>query len=322
MPGNTTTFDGVIYVKHLEIEGNLNNHRIEDLQSQIEMLKENIVIDYSMDFENELKVDNLIVEGSLNTVPTEEIETSWLLNEGDQVFTYPQTFLKVTIDKRIFLNGSLNNIRLSDFVLGTYSLHKEEYIPNVVFENSTHFRHGIKVKGLVNDFSFERDVLLKHSEQPQYLRGPLNVKGNLTVIGKITDVTTVNGAVLEVIDEYLGSSFSEITVEQAVFENPPNFTKCNGKDLKKDFMDYVWFSNVDVDMPYHVEFMDTVFESPVDFKGPLNGQNIDYLKKMYFSKTIDQTIGTEIKFTGEVTFENNFVTDNVYLFGPIVDKNG
>lgn len=321
-PGNTTTFNGIIYVKNLEIEGNLNSHRMEDLQDQIEMLKNDIVIDYPMEFENELKVNHLIVEETLNTVPVKELETSWLLSDGDQVFTYPQTFMKVSVDERIYLNGSLNNIPLRNFVLDTYSLHREEYLPNVVFENSTILREGIEVSGLVNGYSFDSDVLLKESVQPQYLRGPLNVKGNLTVTGNISGLQEVNGVVLEVIDDYLSRSFSEITVEKAVFENPPNFTMCNGNDLKKDFMDYVWFSNVDVDMPYHVEFMDTVFESPVDFKGPLNGRNIDYLKKMYFSKTIDQTIGTEIKFTGEVTFESDIYSDNVYLYGPIVDKNG
>ncbi|KAL5288129.1 hypothetical protein ACFFRR_008779 [Megaselia abdita] len=322
MPGNTTTFNGIIYVKHLEIEDNLNNHRIEDLQAQIEMLKNDIVLDYPIEFENELKVNNLIIEDTLNSVPVQELETSWLLKEGDQVFTYPQTFLKVSIDNKIFLNGTLNNIPLRDFVIGTYSLHKEEYLENVVFENTTYMRGGIEVSGLVNGFSFDSDVLLKRSDQPQYLQGPLNVKGNLTVEGKVTDLLEINGVVLEVIDEYLSSSFSEITVENAIFENPPKFVTCNGNDLKKDFMDYVWFSNVDVDMPYHVEFMDTVFESPVDFKGPLNGRNIDYLKKMYFSKTIDQTIGTEIKFTGECTFESKIHGENIYLYGPIINRNG
>lgn len=58
----------------------------------------------------------------------------------------------------------------------------------------------------------------------------------------------------------------------------------------------------------------------LSFQGPMNNMDLSYISENYFSKTKPQQIISQVVFADTVTFAEDIQTDDIQLFGPIIEE--
>ncbi|KAM7342370.1 closca [Cochliomyia hominivorax] len=313
-------FHGSIYVKNLILNTTINNKSVEDIENLLLQLEGNIKYVGNFKFNYPMNVTNMTFQGKLNGITAGEFGKCWLLKKFEkQVFTADQTFASVEAEEGITLQGKLNGFTMEDFYTKTYWINRDEYIGTINFENPIELTEALSTQTL-NYYQVPEHVLYKNSKDETILLNSLIVDENVIVQGNLLNLTTVNDINLYKLEEFLEGLLEEtLYVEQAYFaQTLPMYKSLNGHIIKNT-LDSVWLANENVLLPHHVEMADARFEGLLEFEGPINNMNLDYLKENYFSKTKNQDVSIEMIFSEGGDLKRDLKANEIQVFGNLIE---
>ncbi|KAH8234407.1 hypothetical protein KR038_009118, partial [Drosophila bunnanda] len=292
-------FNGTIYAQNLWLSGNINQVSVAHLEQQLQQLAGNIKYVGDFNFGHAVNISSLSFGTSLNGIPANQFGRSWLESEGDQNFTAPQELASLEGKQGVWLNGQLNNYTLDDLVNRSYRLNASEHLQAVRFENPIVLQSELQV-GLLNGIRVPEDVLYRNTSNGGYLTTPVGIEGNLEG-SELCNVTTFNGYPLNKLANYLsGQSVNTFLAENVKFSAAPTYNLLNGHKLD-ELLDQVWLDNEDVELS-GVELESGNFEGLLEFQGPINGHQVEHIKRHYLSRTRGQQVKTPLSFQHDVTF--------------------
>ncbi|KAH8290210.1 hypothetical protein KR054_001069, partial [Drosophila jambulina] len=293
-------FNGTIYAQNLWLSGNINQVTVTQLEQQLQQLAGNIKYVGDFNFGHAVNISSLSFGNSLNGIPATKFGRSWLEAQGDQNFTAPQVLAALESKQGVWLAGQLNNYTLDDLVNRSYRLNASEHLQAVRFENPIVLQSELQV-GLLNGLRVPEDVLYHNTNtNGGYLTTPVDIEGNLEALD-LCNVTTLNGYPLDKLSSYLnGEHLDTFLAENVKFSTAPTYNLLNGHQLDK-LLDQVWLDNEDVELT-GVELESGNFEGLLEFQGPLNGRQVDHIRRRYLSRTRGQQVKTALSFQHDVSF--------------------
>ncbi|XP_075168204.1 closca [Haematobia irritans] len=315
-------FHGSIYVKNLILNSTINERNVEEIEKNLLQLEGNIKYVGNFKFNYPMNVTQLTFYGKFNDIPAYEFGRSWLqINNTHrlQEFVGPQTFGTVVAENGIHFQGQLNGFTINDFYSRTYWTNRDEYLQNVVFENPIEISSTLTTQTL--NYHYIPEEFMGRNDTIQQIFQPLIIEGDLEVESDILNITFMKNINIPALKEYLKDGYMHsMYVENAIFEQgPPSYKTLNDHNIAQ-ILDNVWLANENVILPQRVEINEANFEGLLEFEGPLNTLDLNFLKENYFSKTKSQNISAQMIFTEKVTFKDDLDGINVLLLGPIVER--
>ncbi|XP_033254509.1 uncharacterized protein LOC117193967 [Drosophila miranda] len=313
LPAN---FNGSIRVRNLWLKGSINQVNVAQLEQQLQQLAGNIKYVGDFSFRHAVNISSLSFGHSLNGFQAAHFWGSWLEASGDQNFTAPQVLAALETSKGVQLQGKLNNYTLEELVSRSYRLNASEHLQSVRFENPIVLKSELLV-GRVNGLRVPEDML--YTDAGGSMTAPFTINGGLEV-AELCNVTRLNGYHLQALSQYLnGEQHDTFHAESVKFERPPTYNYLNGHKLQQ-LLDQVWLDSERIELggrEQRLEFASTAYEGLLDFRGPINGFQVEHIKRNYFSRTRGQPVSTPLGFKHDVTFAQPLTARVVVLRGSV-----
>ncbi|XP_017027163.1 uncharacterized protein clos [Drosophila kikkawai] len=304
-------FNGTIYAQNLWLSGTINQVSVTHLEQQLQQLAGNIKYVGDFNFGHPVNISSLSFGNALNGIPATQFGSSWLESEGDQNFTAPQELASLESKKGVWLKGQLNNYTLDDLVNRSYRLNASEHLKAVRFENPILLQSELQV-GLLNGLRVPEDVLYQNTNGG-YLSTPVGIEGNLEA-SDLCNISTLNGYPLDKLNNYLNDQHLDTFLAENVnFSTAPTYKLLNGHKLD-NLLDQVWLDNEDVELS-GVQLETGNFEGLLEFQGPINGRQVEHIRRHYLSRTRGQQVKTPLSFQHDVTFAQPPTANVVELRG-------
>ncbi|XP_041450219.1 uncharacterized protein LOC111075604 isoform X2 [Drosophila obscura] len=317
LPAN---FNGSIRARNVWLKGSINQVNVAQLEQQLQQLAGNIKYVGDFSFKHAVNISSLSFGHSLNGIQAAQFGGNWLEASGDQNFTAPQVLAALESTGGVLLQGKLNNYTLEDLVSRSYRLNASEHLQSVRFENPIVLQSELMV-GRVNGLRVPEDML--YTDAGGFLSAPVTINGNLEV-AELCNLTRLNGYHLAALDKYLnGEPYDTFHAESVKFERPPTYNYLNGHQLQQ-LLDQVWLDSERIELggtEQKLEFASTAFEGLLDFRGPINGFQVDHIKRNYFSRTRSQQVSAPLDFSHDVTFAQPLTARVVTLRGSVSNGN-
>ncbi|XP_002138764.3 uncharacterized protein clos [Drosophila pseudoobscura] len=313
LPAN---FNGSIRARNLWLKGSINQVNVAQLEQQLQQLAGNIKYVGDFSFRHAVNISSLSFGHSLNGIQAAHFGGSWLEASGDQNFTAPQVLAALESSKGVQLQGKLNNYTLEELVSRSYRLNASEHLQSVRFENPIVLQSELIV-GRVNGLRVPEDMLC--TDAGGSMTAPVTINGSLEVV-ELCNVTRLNGYHLQALSQYLnGEQRDTFHAESVKFERPPTYNYLNGHKLQQ-LLDQVWLDSERIELggrEQRLEFASTAYEGLLDFRGPINGFQVEHIKRNYFSRTRGQPVSTPLGFKHDVTFAQPLTARVVVLRGSV-----
>ncbi|XP_034652706.1 uncharacterized protein LOC117891379 isoform X1 [Drosophila subobscura] len=317
LPAN---FNGSIRARNMWLKGSINLVNVAQLEQQLQQLAGNIKYVGDFSFRHSVNISSLSFGHSLNGIQAAQFGGSWLEASGDQNFTAPQVLAALESSKGVQLQGKLNNYTLDELVSRSYRLNASEHLQSVRFENPIVLQSELLV-GRVNGLRVPEDML--YTDAGGYLSAPVTINGSLEV-AELCNLTSLNGYHLATLDKYLnGEQHDTFHAENVKFEGPPTYKYLNGHQAEQ-LLDQVWLDSERIELggtEQRLEFASTAFEGLLDFHGPINGFQVEHIKRNYFSRTRGQQVSAPLGFRHDVTFAQPLTARVVTLRGSVSNGN-
>ncbi|XP_013105411.2 uncharacterized protein LOC106085638 [Stomoxys calcitrans] len=314
-------FHGSVYVKNLILNSTINNINVEEIERNLLQLEGNIKYVGNFKFNYPMNVTQLTFYGKFNDIPATEFGRCWLQKNTKrlQEFIGPQTLTKVNAESGIHFQGLINGFTINDFYSKTYWTNRDEYLKNIIFENPIEIATSLTTQTLNHHIVPEE--FLSYSDASQQIFQPLTIEGGLKVEGDGLNITFIKNINVPGLKVFLqGGYLNGLIVENAYFEQgPPSYKTLNFHSIAAT-LDNVWLANENVVLPQHVEVNEANFEGLLDFEGPMNNLELQFLQENYLSKTKSQNISATMVFAGGVAFADDTEAMNIILLGPIIEE--
>ncbi|KNC21683.1 hypothetical protein FF38_09796 [Lucilia cuprina] len=314
-------FHGSIYVQNLILNTTINNKTVEEIENQLLQLEGNIKYVGNFKFNYAMNVTNMTFQGKLNDITAEEFGKCWLQKSAEkQVFTAAQSIAVINAEEGVQLLGKLNGFTMDDLYAKTYWINRDEYIENVNFENPIEITGTLTTQTL-NNYLVPQDVFYKQAKDSPIILHTLTVDEHFLVEGNINNLTSINDINICELQDFLYNPHVEsLYVQQAYFaQTAPLYKTLNSHYIRKT-LDSVWLANENVVLPYHIEIADAYFEGLLEFEGPINKMNLDYIKENYFSKSKPQEVSVAMVFSEGAECMGALNVNELQLFGPLIEE--
>ncbi|EDW89529.2 uncharacterized protein LOC6528783 isoform X2 [Drosophila yakuba] len=301
-------FNGTLHAQNLWLSDSINKVKVIQLEQQLQQLAGNIKYVGDFTFEHDVNISSLTFQNSLNGIEAYKFGSCWLENEGDQNFTAPQELASVDTQRGLWLQGQLNNHSLEDLENRSYRLSAPEHLQSVRFANPIVLQSELKLDHL-NLLRVPEDVIYHNGGG--YISTPVSIRGNLEA-AELSNITSLNGYPLEALELYLtGRNVQTFVAENVRFGGEPSYHLLNGHTLG-NLLDQVWLDNEQIDLG-EIRLESGQFEGLLEFQGPINGHQVEYIRRNYFSRTRSNLLKTPLSFQHDVTFTQPPVAKYVKL---------
>ncbi|XP_039486003.1 uncharacterized protein LOC120448200 isoform X1 [Drosophila santomea] len=301
-------FKGTLHAQNLWLSDSINKVKVIQLEQQLQQLAGNIKYVGDFTFEHDVNISSLTFQNSLNGIEAYKFGSCWLENEGDQNFTAPQELASVDSQRGLWLKGQLNNHSLEDLENRSYRLSAPEHLQSMRFANPIVLQSELKL-GHLNLLRVPEDVIYHNGGG--YISTPVSIRGNLEA-AELSNITSLNGYPLEALELYLTKrNVQTFVAENVRFGGEPSYHLLNGHTLG-NLLDQVWLDNEQIDLG-EIRLESGQFEGLLEFQGPINGHQVEYIRRNYFSRTRSNLLKTPLSFQHDVTFTQPPVAEYVKL---------
>ncbi|EDV58234.2 uncharacterized protein LOC6541760 [Drosophila erecta] len=303
-----TDFNGTLHAQNLWLSDSINKVKVVRLEQQLQQLAGNIKYVGDFTFEHDVNISSLSFVNSLNGIEANTFGSCWLETDGDQNFTAPQQLSSLDSQQGLWLRGQLNNHTIEDLENRSYRLNASEHLQMVRFANPIVLQSELQLDHL-NLLRVPEDIIYHNGGG--YISSPVSIEGNLEA-AELSNIASLNGYPLEALELYLtGKNVDTFVAENVRFGGEPSYHLLNGHNLG-NLLDQVWLDNEQIALR-ELKLESGQFEGLLEFQGPINGHQVEHIRRNYFSRTRSNLLKNPLSFQHDVTFAQPPVAKYVKL---------